>query len=79
MEEVVASLKKEAESVVMNSERAEDRLQKTLKNVNQQLKQQTELSENGLVVFAGTFANNQGEETFYFEVIFEMQNKYFPN
>jgi peptide chain release factor subunit 1 len=69
MEEVVASLKKEAESIVMNSERAEDRLQKTLKNVIQQLKQQTELPENGLVVFAGTFANNQGEETFNFEVI----------
>ena len=39
IDEIVASLKKESDSVVMKSERAEDRLQKTLKNVIQRLKQ----------------------------------------
>jgi peptide chain release factor subunit 1 len=69
MDEIVAVLKKESDSIVVKSEREADSLQKTLKNVIQRLKQEQKIPENGLAVFAGTFANNQGEEAFNFEEI----------
>jgi peptide chain release factor subunit 1 len=69
MDEIVAALKKESDSIVVKSEREADSLQKTLKNVIQRLKQEQKIPENGLAVFAGTFADNQGEEAFNFEEI----------
>jgi peptide chain release factor subunit 1 len=69
MDEVIGMLKKESDSVDMKSESAEDRLQKTLKNVIQRLKQQKEIPENGFAVFAGTYGSNNQEEAFNFEEI----------
>jgi peptide chain release factor subunit 1 len=70
MDEIVAILKKESDSVVAKSERSEDRLQKPLKNVSQRLKQEKEIPENGLAIFAGIFvANDQGEVLNFEEIV----------
>jgi peptide chain release factor subunit 1 len=63
-DEIVANLKCESDSAVMKSESARDvrdRLQEALKNVIQRLKLQKEIPENGLAMFAGTFAANDLE------------------
>jgi peptide chain release factor subunit 1 len=60
VDEVIAFLKAESDSVVSKSERV-DHLQDSLKNVIQRLKLRKEIPENGLVVFAGTFAANDSE------------------
>jgi peptide chain release factor subunit 1 len=69
MDEVVASLKKESDSINLKSEREENRLQKTLKTLIQRLKQEEEIPENGLAVFTGTFPANNQDEAFNFEEI----------
>jgi peptide chain release factor subunit 1 len=62
VDEIVAMLKEESDSVVMKSEGVRDRFQEVLKNVIQRLKLQKEIPENGLVMFAGTFAkDSEGE------------------
>jgi peptide chain release factor subunit 1 len=61
---VVDTLKAESDSVGTKSEGARNignRLQDALKKIIQQLKQQKEIPENGLAVFAGTFAMNDSE------------------
>jgi peptide chain release factor subunit 1 len=70
LDEIVAILKKESELIVMKSERAEDRFQKTLRNLIQRLKQQKEIPENGLAIFSGFFITNYPErEDLNFEEI----------
>ena len=61
IDEVVAILKCESDSVVKKSESARDRLQDAIKNVIQHLKLQKEIPENGLAIFAGTFVANDSE------------------
>ncbi len=58
-DEIVANLKNEYESVSTKYEKARnirDHLQDALKNIIQRLKLQTQISENGLAIFAGAFA-----------------------
>ena len=56
IDEVVAILKRESDSAVSKSERVRDRLQDSVKNVIQHLKLLKEIPDNGLAIFAGTFA-----------------------
>ncbi|HYB03845.1 MAG TPA: Vms1/Ankzf1 family peptidyl-tRNA hydrolase, partial [Nitrososphaerales archaeon] len=60
--EIVEILKKESDSAVVKSERVRDRLQDAIKNVIQRLKLQKEIPENGLAIFAGTFAKGSESE-----------------
>ena len=60
-DEVVAILKEKADSVDMKIRSVGVRLQEALKNVNQHLKLQKEIPENGLAIFAGTFASRERE------------------
>ena len=62
MDEVITFLKAESDSAAAKS-KSVDRLQDTLKNVIQHLKLNKEISENGLSIFAGTFAANEAENT----------------
>jgi peptide chain release factor subunit 1 len=62
IDEVAAFLKKDFDSCVMKSENIKDRLQNALKNVIQHLKQKKKIPENGLAIFAGTFANDLESE-----------------
>ena len=63
IDEVVAILKCEFEFNAAKSESVSvrDRLQDAIKNVIQRLKLRTEISENGLAIFAGTFVANEEE------------------
>jgi peptide chain release factor subunit 1 len=61
IDEIVAILKQESDSAVMRPESVRDRLQDALKNVMHRLKLQKEIPENGLAMFAGTFAVNDQE------------------
>ncbi len=61
IDEIVAILKYESDSVVMKSESVKDRLQAVHKNVIQRLKLQKEIPENGLAIFAGTFVENDSK------------------
>ena len=61
IDDIVATLKQESDSVAMKSESVRDRLQDALKNVIQRLKLQKEIPENGLAIFAGTFVANDPE------------------
>ena len=56
IDEIVAVLKKESDSVVTKSTSVRDRVQDALKHVIQRLKLQKQIPENGLAMFAGTFA-----------------------
>jgi len=65
IDEVAANLKKESDSADVKLENVRDvrdRLQEALKNVIQYLKLHNEIPENGLAIFAGTFAAN-GQES----------------
>ncbi len=62
IEQVVANIKKEAESAVLDSKNATDRLQTAVKNMLQHVKAKTELPENGLAIFAGTFLGNNQDK-----------------
>jgi peptide chain release factor subunit 1 len=63
IEEIIAILKCESDSVAGKSESVSvrDRLQAALKNVTLRLKQRNEIPDNGLAIFAGTFPPNEGE------------------
>ncbi len=61
IDDIVATLKKESDSVVLKSERIRDRLQDAIKNVIQHIKLRNEIPENGLAIFAGTFVANEAE------------------
>ena len=58
MDEIVEFLKEKSASEVMKSDITGHRLQDALKSVIQRLKQKEEIPENGLAVFAGTFASS---------------------
>ena len=65
VDNVVANLKCEPDSAATKPDGARDvknRLQDALKNVIQRLKLQKEIPENGLALFAGTFANESESE-----------------
>ena len=64
IEEVVSFLKEESDSAVTKSDVVKHRLQDAFKNLIQHLKLQREIPENGLAIFAGTFAvsNPESEE-----------------
>jgi peptide chain release factor subunit 1 len=61
IDETVAILKQESDSAVTKSESGRNRLQDALKNVIQHLKRHKEIPENGLALFAGTYAANDME------------------
>ena len=61
IDEIVAILREESDSAVTQSESVRDRLQDALKNVIQHLKLEKEIPENGLAMFAGTFAVGDSE------------------
>ncbi len=68
IDDIVATLKQESDSVAMKSESVRDRLQDVIKNVIHHLKLQTEIPENGLAIFAGTYvANNPESEVLHVE------------
>jgi len=70
IDEIAANLKEEGDSAVTKSKNARDvrdRLQDATKNVIQRLKLQREIPENGLAIFAGTFANDSESEVLHFE------------
>jgi peptide chain release factor subunit 1 len=58
----IIEILKKSDSAVAKSESVRDRLQDALKNVIQRLKLQKGIPENGLAIFAGTFANDSGSE-----------------
>ena len=74
IDEVVATLKAESDSVAIKFENVRDvrdRLQEALKNVIQHLKLHKEIPENGLAIFAGTFVANEAEsEVLHVEELF---------
>jgi peptide chain release factor subunit 1 len=61
IDEIVAMLKRESDSAVTKSESVRDRLQEALRDVIQHLKLQKEIPDNGLALFAGTFAAGDSE------------------
>ncbi|HML01905.1 MAG TPA: peptide chain release factor aRF-1 [Candidatus Bathyarchaeia archaeon] len=67
--EVVETLKKEPDPAEIKQGRVKDRLQEVRKNVIQLLKLKKEIPENGLAVFAGTFADDSGNEVLNAEEI----------
>ena len=71
IDEIVVVLKCESDSAAGKSESVSvrDRLQDALKNVIQRLKLHKEIPENGLAIFAGTFANEAENEVLRVEEI----------
>ncbi len=71
LDKVVANLKDESEEATSKYENARnirDHLQDALKNIIQRLKLQNQIPENGIALFAGTFApNNSENEVLYVE------------
>ena len=61
IDEIVTILKGKSDSAVTKSKSVRDRLQDAHKNVIQRLKLQKEIPENGLAIFAGTYAANDSE------------------
>ena len=61
IDNIVATLKEESNSVAMKPESGRDRLQDAIKNVMQHVKGRNEIPENGLAIFAGTFVANDLE------------------
>ena len=61
IDNIVATLKEESNSVAMKSESGRDRLQGAIKNVMQHIKMRNEIPENGLAIFAGIFVANDLE------------------
>jgi peptide chain release factor subunit 1 len=60
LDEVISILKAESASSVTRS-KSVDRFQDAIKNVVQNLRLQMEIPENGIAIFAGTFAANESE------------------
>jgi peptide chain release factor subunit 1 len=65
VEPIIATIKKETEGIVFESERDKEHFQDAVKSLVQQLKQQEKISENGLALFAGKYTDNEiGKEIF---------------
>ena len=62
VDEVVCNLKKESDSATDKSGHINERLQIAARNVIQHLKQQKEIPEYGLAMFAGVFVGNNQQE-----------------
>ncbi|MGD6810903.1 MAG: peptide chain release factor aRF-1 [Candidatus Bathyarchaeia archaeon] len=62
IDQVVARIKKDAESTTLDTKNSTDRLQEAAKNVLQHLKAKTALSETGLAIFAGTYVGNNQQK-----------------
>jgi peptide chain release factor subunit 1 len=60
-DQLVATLKNQSISINMEHENVRDCLQEAFKNLIQHLKLKTEVPENGLAIFAGTFIANDPE------------------
>jgi peptide chain release factor subunit 1 len=60
-QQIIETVKKESDSAVTKSERATKRLQDALKGIVQQLKLRQDIPENGMAIFAGTFAQSNSE------------------
>ena len=69
IDEIIAALKKQNNSLGKKPEPIEDQHQKTLKNLIQHLKREKEIPENGLAVFSGTFPTNNQENLNFTEII----------
>ena len=71
IDDIVANLKEESDSVAIKFENARDvrnRLQDALKNAIQHVKLHKEIPENGLAIFAGTIvAKDQQSEVLHVE------------
>ncbi|MCW4046302.1 MAG: peptide chain release factor aRF-1 [Candidatus Bathyarchaeota archaeon] len=57
-DQIITTLKNQSKYATMNHESVQDRFQDAFKNLLQHLKLKKEISENGLALFAGTFAVN---------------------
>ncbi len=62
MSQIVANLKEESDKQMRESERVTERFENALKSLISHLKQQNEIPENGLALFAGTFPSNGAEK-----------------
>jgi peptide chain release factor subunit 1 len=61
IDEIIANLRKESDFAAMKSQSVRDRLQDALKHVIQHIKLKKEIPDNGLAIFAGTFAASDSE------------------
>ena len=59
VEPIIATIKKETEGIVFESEREKEHLQDAVKSLVHQLKQQEKILENGLALFAGNYTDNE--------------------
>jgi peptide chain release factor subunit 1 len=57
-DQIVTTLRNQVKSATVNHESVQDRFQDAFKNLLQHLKMKKEISENGIAIFAGTFAVN---------------------
>jgi peptide chain release factor subunit 1 len=62
VEQIVGELKKQQENASLEPERAKELLKKAVKSIIQKLKEQKEIPENGLALFAGTYVEVENEE-----------------
>jgi len=69
IDDVIAFLKGESDSTDMRFDNEKKHFKENLKNITHHLKQQKEIPENGLAMFAGTVINNMEEEVTIFEQI----------
>jgi peptide chain release factor subunit 1 len=69
IEEIIAKVKNDADTITSKSKNESDLLEETAKNLIKQLKQQKENLENGLALFAGTFVANGSESLIIEELV----------
>ncbi len=68
-DEVLANIKTKCDSTDTKFESQNNRVQESLKNIIQRIKQQKEIPKNGLTIFAGNFVSKLEKENFLFEEI----------
>ena len=69
IDEIIVTIKKQNNSTDGKPERTEEQHQRTLKNLIQHLRQEKEIPENGLAVFAGNFPTNNQENLNFTEIV----------
>jgi peptide chain release factor subunit 1 len=69
IDEVITFLKREANIVDLKLNNVKNHLEENVKNVINHLKQQKEIPENGLAIFAGAITDNLGKEVAIFDQI----------
>ena len=60
-DEIIAKLREKCDSLDIKSESVRDCVQGFVKNVVQRIKQHNEIPDNGIAIFAGTFATDDPE------------------